>query len=421
MIAFFSFLVWKVPFFRNSALRTWHILSAFYLKLCLAVAFFLIYTHYAAYRQQSDSQAFYHSAAQFAGIAYADFGDFVRASVGISPKNAEIAEQIQHIPLWNRPYDMAVPNDTRFTLILYSWLYLISFGFLPLMLIFSNIIAFLGLFALFRAFLLAGSKKLPAAIACFAIPSTLFWSSGLLKEVWLLLFLGFILYSALQFFATRNIRFALFALLWAIALIHIKIYIAAIALPLIGIFALRRTFPRTKAMVFYLCAFGGFAFAAILLCLIFNYNSVEIIVNQRNTFVRMLEFQNHSTILLTTFSGSYFMAALHMLAGFFQSLLRPSLFDVHNIWLFFAGIENTLIVVLILCALFYCVKNNCKPSDYAILAIVFVIAVFVLIGFTTPNLGALQRYKSPLLPFVVVLCGNAVCTYRNFPFKNCAV
>jgi len=152
-IAGFSVLLWKLPFFRNTGLKTWQVLCAFYVKLLVAVAFYVMYAHYPTYKNQSDSQAFYQSAAQFAAIAHEDFGDYLRASFRIPVKMPEIRKKLPKIAYWNRPYDNSMPNDTRQTLILYSFLYLLAFGSLPVMLIVANFLAFCGLFALFKAFL----------------------------------------------------------------------------------------------------------------------------------------------------------------------------------------------------------------------------------------------------------------------------
>lgn len=416
VVAGFSLLLWKAPFFRNTGLQSWQVLCAFYIKLLVAAAFYVVFTCYPAYKNQSDSQAFYRSAAQFAAIAHENFGDYVRASFHIPIKTPEIREKLPKIDYWNRPYDNSMPNDSRQTLILYSWVYLVSFGSLPVMLIIANFLAFCGLFALFKAFLLwlplrsatatpaveRNRNVLAACIACFAIPSTLFWSSGLLKEVWLLLFMGFTIYSATRFFTTKNIRFAIFFLLWGIALLHIKIYIALCLLPLLGMYAIRTQWRKPGAIVFYGGACAVFIFCALCAHWFLNFNIIEILVQQRNTFIRMLEAHNHATVILQMFDeSSNFVAQIFV--GLGNVLLRPNVFNMQNVFVFFAGLENTIIVALIVYSILVWAKKRVAPNDYTIVMIVFVLAACVIIGFTTPNMGALMRYKSPLLPFVVVL------------------
>ena len=420
VVAGFSLLLWKAPFFRSTGLKSWQVVCAFYVKLLVAVVFCVVFTNYPAYKNQSDSQAFYRSAAQFAAIAHENFGDYVRASFHIPVKTPEIREKLPKIDYWNRPYDNSMPNDTRQTLILYSWVYLVSFGSLPVMLIVANFLAFCGLFALFKAFLLwlrlrsatvtpvveRSRNVLSACIACFAIPSTLFWSSGLLKEVWLLFFMGFTVYSSTMFFTTKNLRFAIFALLWGIALLHIKIYIALCLLPLLGIYAIRTQWNKPKAIVFYGSTCTVFIFCAFCAFWFLNFNIVEILVQQRNTFIRMLEAHNHATIILQTFdTSSNFVAQIFV--GLWNVLLRPNMFNTQNVFVFFAGLENTIIAVLIMYSIIVWAKNRVAVNDYTIVMIAFVLAVCVIIGFTTPNMGALMRYKSPLLPFVVVLLHNS--------------
>jgi hypothetical protein len=414
VVAGFSFLLWKLPFFRNTGLKPWHVLCAFYCKLLVAVVFYWVYTQYPAYKNQSDSRAFYHSAGQFAAIAHENWGDYLRASFHIPVQSPVIHETLQRIPYWNRPYDNSMPNDTRQTLILYSFIYLLSFGSLPIMLICANFLAFCGLFALFKTFLLARIKLLPAGIACFCIPATLFWSSGLLKEVWLLLFMGFTLYSAALYFKTKQPCFAIVTLIWAIALLHIKLYIALCLLPLIVIYGIRRKWHTSKAIVFYPCALAVCACIALLVGWCANFNIIETLVQQRNTFVRMLEARHHATILVDSFNGSFPDFIIQLFAGLGNVFLYPNVFDTQNIFVCAAGVENTLIAALVLCCIVLYAKKCVAISDYTIVMLVFIVAVYAIIGFTTPNMGALVRYKSPLLPFVIVVfCNYKTCVLRK--------
>lgn len=429
VVCILSFLLWKLPFFRNTGLQTWQVLSAFYLKLIVAAAFFAVYNYYPAYQNQSDSLAFYRSAAQFSNIANENFGDYLRASFHLSVKSPEIEEKLQEIPFWNRPFETALPNDTRQTLILYSFLYNISLGSQIIMLIIANFLAFLGLFALFRAFLLLNNSNshdkksysrtlLFAFVACFCIPSTLFWSSGLMKETWLLLFMGFTIYSAVQFFKTSKIRFAIFTIIWAIALIHIKLYIATFLLPLLLVYAFRKKYPSIRAFVFY----GIIAVSCIIVAIFAHYflhfNIIETLAQQRNTFIRMLEFQNHSSIILNHFDASFWDFCVQLFVGFFNVLLQPNIFCTQNAFVFFAGLENTIIAILLVFSIFSWIKNRYSSSDYIFLTIVFLVGVFAIIGFTTPNMGALMRYKSPLLPFLLIIIFHFLPQRKDFEQKS---
>ncbi|MDR0940593.1 MAG: hypothetical protein LBM68_00030, partial [Bacteroidales bacterium] len=374
VIVALSFLLWKLPFFRNTGLKSWQVLSAFYLKLVVACVFFAVYNYSPAFQNQSDSQAFYRSAAQFSAIAHDNFGDYARASFHIPVKSPEIRKKLDKIAYWNRPYDSFMPNDTRQTLILYSFVYLISFGSLPVMLVIANFLAFLGLFALFKTFRAVNISPLPAFIACFCIPSTLFWSSGLLKEVWLLLFMGFTLYSAMRFFTTKHIRFAAFALVWSIALLHVKIYIALCLLPLLALYAIRTQWRTVNAAALY----GG----ACVLCIFVvigaqwfgHFSVIEVLGEQRNTFIRMLEFQNHTSIILHHFNGSVVEFCTQLFVGLFNVALRPTVFDIQNTFMFFACLENVVIAALIVFGTIVWIQKRSPISNYTMLTIVFVVA-----------------------------------------------
>ena len=67
-----------------------------------------------------------------------------------------------------------------------------------------------------------------------------------------------------------------------------------------------------------------------------------------------------------------------------------------------ASLENALIIMVLLATLFFVrLRNMAQPEVWCCLS--FITILFVLIGLTTPVLGALVRYKVPTLPFLGIL------------------
>ena len=84
--------------------------------------------------------------------------------------------------------------------------------------------------------------------------------------------------------------------------------------------------------------------------------------------------------------------------------MRPTLLESKNPLLLAAGLENALILVcLILAIYFYFNKKNPMLSDLYFPALFFVVIIFVMIGLVTPIIGAIVRYKVPALPFLALL------------------
>ena len=103
--------------------------------------------------------------------------------------------------------------------------------------------------------------------------------------------------------------------------------------------------------------------------------------------------------------------APHALA---TSLLRPTIFVHGSAAMLMAGIENVLILCMLAAGLFYLKPKNLAIHDVWY-CLSFIVILFVLIGLTTPVLGALVRYKVPALPFLGVLLLTAANGERLQP------
>jgi hypothetical protein len=83
-------------------------------------------------------------------------------------------------------------------------------------------------------------------------------------------------------------------------------------------------------------------------------------------------------------------------------LFRPYLWDTRNVVMLLSGLENVFILGLTLMVL---VKMKWRRmylfiSDHPIIlyCLVFSVLFAFMIGLTTPNFGALVRFKIPLIP-----------------------
>ena len=89
----------------------------------------------------------------------------------------------------------------------------------------------------------------------------------------------------------------------------------------------------------------------------------------------------------------------------FYGLYAPTLLQVRNIVMLFSALENTFLVFLSLKLLatlkFRRIVNTTLDQPILLFAILFSLLLAFSIGFTTPNYGAMIRFKIPLIPFFV--------------------
>jgi len=90
--------------------------------------------------------------------------------------------------------------------------------------------------------------------------------------------------------------------------------------------------------------------------------------------------------------------------AFFSTLVKPSLLDVsarNTAMKIFAGTE-TLLICLLLVGSFFSKKRHWYYKNPIIVYVLFItIFYYILLGLTIPNLGALCRYKSMVLPLLI--------------------
>lgn len=88
-------------------------------------------------------------------------------------------------------------------------------------------------------------------------------------------------------------------------------------------------------------------------------------------------------------------------AAFCISFFRPHIFEARNPLMLLSAFESSLLIIcLVICLFFYTKKNENMHLLYFCLTIV--IFLFVLVGITSPILGAAVRYKMPALPFLLI-------------------
>jgi hypothetical protein len=270
--------------------------------------------------------------------------------------------------------------------------------------------AYFGQVALYRAF----AKSFPESVhsrlfwASMLIPSVVFWSSGFLKEAVIMVGLGYFVLgltgirvtpgrSLLQLFAGALIiglfkGYVLPPLVlassawfyvssatgarWRLRPVHLVLG-AVVAIG--GIVVLGRIFPEY--------ALDNLAEQAA--------NSQEIGQN-----VRGASSYSIGDPTQTSLSGQLMFTPIALAT----SLYRPALFDVTSAQVAINALETSAILLLTIFALVrrgpLKIWTVLLESPMLVFCLVFIVTFGIPVGLTTTNLGALSRYRMPLVPFL---------------------
>ena len=137
---------------------------------------------------------------------------------------------------------------------------------------------------------------------------------------------------------------------------------------------------------------------------------LEILVQKQQDFIRLSQAMNSGSMLYTVPLDPDFLSFIKAAPlAFTNVLLRPFPGESFSPFLLIASAENAILLVAMVLVVFRFQKPNKDQLNLIVFFLLFVVGLFVLIGWVTPVMGAIVRYKVPALPFlgmIVVMLMN---------------
>lgn len=352
----------------------------------------------------------------------------------------------------------ALLNDSKNLVKIYSVFDFISFGYAPITLLLTNFVSLFGVYHLYKAFhpyVEIQSKWL--FFLLLLAPSTLFWTSGLLKEPFLFLGLGLFCRAILT--KDPNIKRIFFLVFGALLLIGFKPYTFVSILLAICVYFLFKLIQKR------IIAFGVLA-SLILIVSIWIYHSgeskfVNLISSKQSDFIGISKggtyIRNDSTYFIfkdeqlkyfeIKDTGYYLQKAIpteyvfpydrsapkkvmalpnsepwwygfhyascgsyipvtyidysskqlicNVPEAIINATFRPLITDPGSNLKYFATVELSLLFSFLTFSIFARRKLTKKEFSIVMALITFAFTLLLLIGWTTPVLGAIVRYRFP--------------------------
>jgi len=313
------------------------------------------------------------------------------------------------VPKYLLPYTDAMhfwfDNSNYFLVRLNALIRPFSFGVYNVHAIIFAFLSFIGTYNLYLFFENKVISKRVLQFILFGIPSIVFWTSGVHKEAIVIFALGTILYNLDEIiksvYTKRNIFFAVLGL---IILGYIRIYLLAFLLPLIAAMILYNRFEskETSLKVFFICI--G-AFLAILFLIDVYTPKVSFF---HEMLVRRAFFLNSPGNMSFPVEGiphNYKGVLMLIWEAVTNPFIRPLPNDC-NIFLAYLASFETCILLFVFISLLVTVKvKSILRNPYAIFSILFGLSTLFLIGLIVNNSGAIVRYRSVAIPFILIgLC-----------------
>ena len=403
--SFFIFLIMKMNFFAEPPVSRKVFSGIFLLKVIMGVALWAIYTFYYTNRLEADIYKYFDDSAIMYDAIYKQPSHYFQMLLGINEDASHLLPYYDKMNSWYN-IDM-IYNDNRTMIRLNAFFRLFSFGYYHIHSIFMVFLAMLGLTGIFKIFnRVKPGRTIELIFACFLLPSILFWTSGVLKDSLLMTALGLMLFSFYKLSGTYKHKYLILLMLTTLILFFIKLYIIIALLP--GIIAwlwshisdYRKTW--LKFAVTYLIYFA----VGLNIHYIFpNYDVVYLISLKQHNFLNLAnEVGAGSIIEIHKLEPNLKSLIVSAPEAFKNTLLRPWFFESTSPLILLAGLENLFILLLIIFYLFHFKKDLIVEQKSLLwFSVFFVIILFVLAGLVTPVMGALVRYKTPALPFLLVI------------------
>jgi hypothetical protein len=268
--------------------------------------------------------------------------------------------------------------------------------------LFFNFIAFIGHIALFRVFNAIYPKKVFLLIVgCFLLPSLLYYSSSIQKDLIVFTALGIFCYSIyfslLHHFSTKKL---IYLVLSFSAILLVRNFIAVILLPCAIAWIISSKYkinPLKLYVSLFMIAFIGIS---ILHLSSPKYTPLQIVVDRQQSFLQLgkanSDYKNDS---LQPTLKSFITSAPTALR---RSFLSPLPGEFNNIFLHLLGVEILVYMLLFLLMLCFHINKINFYNEFIVFGLVFTFLIFLFIGFVITNAGSLVRYRSIYFPFLIV-------------------
>ena len=407
---FFTYLIYKLKFFKIENFKTKWLILAFIAKVIGGLALIYIYTfYYSGGRSNSDIFKYYDDGKVLFSAIKQHPADYFRMITGIGSDAEHLKQYYTNCGFWYKNFNYNLYNDNR-TVIRFNAIAMLfsNGGSLMVHTVFMSFLSFIGLTSIFKIFIrFLTDKKFLLFTGVFFLPSVLLWTSGVIKEGILIFAFGQMLYHLIKILEKGFKNLSVFWLLFSVFILLIsKFYVLVAALP--GIIAIIWIY-KTNFRRIYL----KFAITYIIFLLLgFNsekivpkYNSIEIITTKQHDFYNFVDTIKNvgSRYQIPRLEATALSLIKNSPVALYNAFVQPEPKRINSLMMIPAAFENYLLILLLLLSIIFSSYKKIQNKTLFLFSALFVFNLYIIIGLTTPVIGALVRYKVPALPFLFIV------------------
>jgi hypothetical protein len=393
-LCLFAWLITRLGFFKKSGLSNAQLIILFLLKVMAGIFYGWIGIYYGQFAYMYDTWGYHYLSVDEYKLLFSDPSDFFSTLFQSGYENKYGGFLASENSWWN---DLKSNMFIKFL----SLLNVFSFGNYYVNVIFYSFITFCGPVAVFRVFNdVFPGRKIQLMIAAFLIPSFAYWTSGIHKDGLVFMSISLIVYHT--YFTLKDKRFGLRRILpliiSIIILLSFRNFLLLILVPAMFAWLLANRYPHRTAVIFI----STYLLGAILF---FSTRYIspaldfpQAVINKQKAFTVLQGNSGIETKILEPTPLSFIKNFPH---AFSATTLRPHPGDVKHILSMAAAIETTLLLFLFVLFIFWRNKGE-APIPFTWFYIFFAFSLLITIGYTVNFLGAIVRYRSIIIPFLMI-------------------
>lgn len=309
-------------------------------------------------------------------------------------------------------------NDSRTVIRFHAVISLFSGLYLPVHLLWSNVLCMLGWWWMMISLLPPRNSRYGFPLLCWLMvlmPDFIIWSSPVMKEPLLIFAMGASVRALKLFLERRSWQRGLALAGGILVFLLVKNFWMLLFLPGVMVLVF---FPvwgaKPKGMA------GAYLLAVLLLFIAGNLmpsvHVPSLLYGQQLNMWRFAIFEHAGSIIEPVpFAPEWWSVIRHIPFSFFYGLLLPlPVFPVNVMALPFA-LENLSVFILMLTAFVRMIRRNINPDGFSCMLVIAGVGIVVISAMTTPVLGSLIRFKLPGVLLLVMVAFSILYNKEQVP------
>ncbi|MFI5133903.1 MAG: hypothetical protein ACHQEB_06175 [Chitinophagales bacterium] len=390
----FAWLVTKIRFFKRSGLSDPQIIIIFLLKVMAGIFYGWIGLYYGNLAQMSDTWSLHYSSIQEYHLLHDNPHEYF-TNLFRDPYEGGILKFLGS----NESYWNDLKGNVLIKIL--SIFNIFSLGHYYVNVIFYSFITMFGPMAVYRVMNdVFPGRKIAVLLAAFLVPSFLYWTSGIHKDG--LIFTGIAIVAYNIYLGLKEKKFGikrmLIIFLGLLTILVLRNFLIIIIAPAIIAWVLANKWPK-----YGLAIFGA---VYILFAVLFftaryinpRFDFPQAVVTKQQEFMQL---KGGSFVPMKELQPTVISFLENTPQAFTLSTIRPYPGDVRHILSLAAATEINLLLLMFILFLFFR-KDGIRSRTFIYFCIFFSFSVLLTIGYTVNFLGAIVRYRSIIIPLLVV-------------------